>query len=507
MKGCLISQRRFVYIAHELAVLLKERHGVDEFCSYVQVRDGYDFLATQKDLPYTRLLLDEDVHKLYKKEELDLEYLREFEREYGAPNLWAYLSVDRIIRYGQLIREYPNDESPYTYEEMLRIIQVYAKHLIAFLDAEKPDFLFMFQPGALGTLLLGAIAKKRGIPVITTIIPVTTNLVSVSLRYDRLTWVEEIFRKNLTKSSGDIPGYEEAVKFIREFRNRPTVYSKVYKLLVKDGRWKQFDFLLPRNIRGSLSFVFRAFRQWWQNAEKRTDYSTIHPIHYVIDRVKRKLRNLIGVEDLYDEYDTSKPFVFYPLHYEPEIAVLLLSSFDGDQIQIIKRLARSLPVGMYVYVKEHPQMAPFRPRRFYKELKKIPNVKLIRPEIVSFDIIRHASLVAIISGSVGWEAILFGKPVITFGEVFYNALSFVGHSKTPEELPALVLKQLSGSGFTEEELARFVAALFEDGAHCDLLYLWEFEADRQRKRQELVEFAAVLARKIWLVGTHRDPVS
>ena len=193
--------------------------------------------------------------------------------------------------------------------------------------------------------------------------------------------------------------------------------------------------------------------------------------------------------------------MFFPLHFEPELSILLLAPYDTDQINIVKRLARSLPVGMYVYVKEHPQMAPFRPRSFYKEIKKIPNLRLLRPEITGFDVISHANLVAIITGAAGWEASLLGKPVITFGEVFYNALPSVAHSATPEELPALILSQMREGKPNDETLTRFVAALFEDSAPCDLLYLWEFEQDRQKKREGLEEFAELIARKIRLITT------
>ena len=104
MKACLVLQRRFAYVGNEIASLLKERHGISEFCGYVSTRESYDFLRCQKDVAYTSLLLDEDVHEAYKKETIDWEYLAMLEREYGIPNLWPYIENDRIVRYGQLVR-------------------------------------------------------------------------------------------------------------------------------------------------------------------------------------------------------------------------------------------------------------------------------------------------------------------------------------------------------------------------------------------------------------------
>ena len=500
MKGCFVLQRRFLYLGHELAALLKEKGVVNEFCAYVQVRDGRDFLAKQKEIPYTRIILDEDLHKAHKLERLDIPYLERLEHDHGT--LWRYIDVDRIVRLGQLIREYPHDTSPHSHEEILRITQSYAKRIEVFLDEEKPDFIYGYLPGSLGTLLLYAMAKKRGIPVFSTIIPLTKNLVTISERYDRLTGVENLAKKHASMPLAMVPKYAEARAFIDEFRKKPVRYSDVYVHDKSFGRVERFSFLLPHNLTRFISWFFGAFGEWLRNSEKRGDYSTVNPFYYLLDAAWRKLRNLRGVNDLYDVFDSSQPYVFYPLHYEPEMSVLLFAPFDTDQIHIIKRVAQSLPVGVLLYVKEHPQMVKYRPRWYYKELKKIPNVKLIRPELSGFELIQHASLITIISGAAGWEAILLGKPVITFGEFFYNALSFVKHSRTPEELPKLVERQLTDSGFSEEELVRFVAALFEDSAEVDLLHVWELERDASEMRAALRGMADVLAKKI-VLASHR----
>src|SRR3989338_3014275 len=92
MKICLFLHRQFAYMGHNLARLLSEKYGVKEFCGYVQLRSSYDFLTSQKDIMYTDLLLDEDIHRRYVSEKVDMEYLKALEREYGIPNLFAYIA-------------------------------------------------------------------------------------------------------------------------------------------------------------------------------------------------------------------------------------------------------------------------------------------------------------------------------------------------------------------------------------------------------------------------------
>ena len=492
MKGCFVLQRRFAQIGHELAVLLKEKHGISDFCAYVHMRESFQELQKQRDISYSSMILDEDIQKRYKDESLDLEYLKEIEREYG--NVWSFIGADRVVRYGQFVREYPHDTSAYTYKEMLRMVQVFVKEFTKFFDREKPDFIVAYLPGALGTALFYAMAEKRGIPILSIFIPNTRETAVISSKYNRLSWVEEIYKSNLGKGLAHVPHYEEAKKCIEEFREKPGVYSKVYTHIPHAGKSRRFDFLHPRNLYRTVMWVYRMYRDWNRNPEKKTDYTSVHPTYYFIDTIKRKARNLFRAIN-YDAYDLKPPYVYYPLHLEPELAILVMAPFETDQIGVVRRLAQSLPVGMYVYVKEHPQMAPYRPSSFYQQLKKIPNVKLLHPKTSSFDLIKNSRLVATIAGSPGWEALFLGKPVITFGRVFYNALPSVAHSLIPEELPQLVQKQLHHQP-SDEDIIRYLAAIFEDGARCDLYYLWEKVDSGENKRKELVELADVLARKI-----------
>ena len=163
MKGCFILQRRFAYLGHEMVRELMTKYGLVEACAYVQTRESFIFLQKQHDVPYTALILDEDIYAAYKDEELDMTYLQKLEQDYGIPTLWQYINADRIVRSGQLLREYPYDERTLSHEDMLRLVQVYAKKVAAFLDAENPDFIFGPQIASLGTLLLAHMAKKRGV--------------------------------------------------------------------------------------------------------------------------------------------------------------------------------------------------------------------------------------------------------------------------------------------------------------------------------------------------------
>ena len=498
MKGCFLLQRQFAYIGHCLALLLKEKYGFKEFCGYVYVRQSYEFLKSQKDVEYSSLLLDEEIHKLYKNEALNLSFLKKIEEEYGMPNLWHYLAMDRIIMFNQLVREYPYNAPIYTHEEMLRILQVKAREIISFLDKEKPDFIFFSVVGAIGGLLLHEIAKKRGIK--------TLHLIHIGIR-NKFTIINSYYQESgvknlLTAYPNKISDRDaaEVKKFLKKFRNRPFTYDKDSSPQKQPlTRFKQFKFLLPRGAWKSLTFIITALHEYFTKTY-RYDYSYIQPQNYLWDRIKRKTRNLIGADDLYDDPYPSRPFAFFPLHMEPEVATLLRAPFYTDQIHVIKQAARSLPVGYYLYVKDHPRMVVYRPRSYYKELKKIPNVKLLKPSIPIYEILRRAQLIITITGTAGWEGTLLKKPVITFGDAFYNPLSFIKRCRSYEDLPLLVKQQLNDFKYNEAELIKFIAVLFTESVDVDLDYLWEHETDLKKKKAGLEPLARLLAKRLKIIA-------
>src|SRR3989344_4369291 len=220
MKGCFLLQRRWAFMGHNLALILREKYGLDQFCGYVFLRSSYNFLVSQSEINYSSLILEEDLHKKIRDEKIDLQYLNQLEKEYGLPTLWPYITLDRIVISNQLAREYPYNKPKYNHEEILKLVQVTAKTVISFLDKEKPDYMVISAMGTISGLLLYEIAKKRGIKILN----ITANCLPfkcvLSERFEYLTWVEEIFKKNNEHLSlvEKNPNYKESARFLEGFR-------------------------------------------------------------------------------------------------------------------------------------------------------------------------------------------------------------------------------------------------------------------------------------------------
>jgi len=478
MKGCFFLQRNFAKVGHAMAIDLKKRYGLKECCAFVFTRQSYDFLKTQTDVNYTNLLLEEDVHDKYKQEEVNLDYLKNMEKEYGIPNLWPYVLIDRIVMQGQLLREYPYDRPQYSHEEILKIFQATAKEIISFLERERPDFIFFSVVGTIGSYLLYQIAKKKGIQIFfgeTSRFPDSYMLTD---DYSCFHWTEERWQKFQNQiERPDEKKIGQAKKIIADFVQEPKPYlAEASPTQQPIFRRRQFKFASPSQWKKTIYWAWRTWYDYFSGSHRR-DYSTIKPWFHFWDRCQRKLRVLVGYEDLYDEPKKNEDFAFYPLSFEPEMFLLLYAPFATDQLYLIKQLARSLPLYYKLYVKEHPSMVGYRTRKFYRELKKIPNVKLIHPKTISFDLMRRAKLVATVTGTAGWEALFFKKPVITFGYNFFNKLSMVRYCQNTRELPYLVKEQLENYRYQETEFVNFIAALLYDTVPVNMDQLWIHETE------------------------------
>lgn len=135
------------------------------------------------------------------------------------------------------------------------------------------------------------------------------------------------------------------------------------------------------------------------------------------------------------EVDLDQPFVYFPLHLQPEMTTDTWGLDYGDQLLALEELAAALPEGMQIYAKENPKQTRFmREDSFYRRLRLIPNLKYVSPEVPSFELIRRSRCVATISGTAGWEAVLMGKGAIHFGVAWYSSLPGAFRWQGPETL-------------------------------------------------------------------------
>lgn len=497
MKACLFLHRKFAPIGNVLAAHLRQ-YGITEFCSYVSLRSSYNFLKTQKSVVYSKLLSDEDLQKQVASEKLDIQFLKQLETKYGLPNLWPYIYIDRTLTMGIPPHDYRwNPKPPFTHEEMMKTVQVKARAIIKMLEEERPDFVFFSVIGSTAGLLLYHIANAMNIPIIKFSGTRIEQRYNLSLDYKTFNWTNEIF-KQLQSGTCQSRFKKEAKDILENFRLK---INNSHQKFTPNNVFKKYEknlqFLSPKRLFRTIAWVIKISKSY---LNKPKDYSDEIPLYSLYEKLIYKLRLLRGYEHLCSKPIPKEEFAFYPLNYEPEVSLLLYAPFYTDQINLVKQIARSLPVNFKLYVKEHPQMISRRPIAYYKELLKIPNVKIIYPAIPSLEFLQDAKIIFTNNGTAGWEGALLKRPVITFGDNFYNNLSFIKRCDSFEKLPFIIKEQLNNFQYNESELENFVAALIEDSIKMpNFINLWfgEDQTEEIMKQDKgLQELAKFIAQKM-----------
>ena len=172
--------------------------------------------------------------------------------------------------------------------------------------------------------------------------------------------------------------------------------------------------------------------------EKARGYFLRERIGYLW-RQSRSARNILATHKTTLTDLKGQRFVYFPLHMEPEIALQGFSPECFSQLSCIASLARDLPAGTVLAVKETIAALGRRPRDFYEQLAEFKNIVLLRPDQLGLNVAMTADATATITGSGGFEAAVSGRPVISFGRHnLYNILPHVYPITHEEDLyPAL----------------------------------------------------------------------
>jgi len=174
-------------------------------------------------------------------------------------------------------------------------------------------------------------------------------------------------------------------------------------------------------------------------------------------------------KDVFENRILSEKYILFPLHYQPEASTSIWAAYYSDQLSTIKTIARSIPCDYKLYVKEHSVFLGTKTLYFYKELKKLPNVRLINPFSSIYELIKEASVVIVLTSTTGLEAIFLQKPVIIFGSVFYDIAPNVIKVLNINDLPDYIDKAINNFQYDTPNWKKFIYAYLTSGYKTDLI--------------------------------------
>jgi len=232
----------------------------------------------------------------------------------------------------------------------------------------------------------------------------------------------------------------------------PRIAARYYELVNTDS-YRQIK--LAENWQQYLDRMSGAYEESMYNSFRRR-YAIDHKIDYVKlrDTIPRKLMDVItgrrsvfyaralareimtlprrwllrwSYERKALQPDYNAPYIFVPLHVQPERTSVPQGDIFGHQLLMVEILSRALPEGWKLYVKEHPVQLYDRPAYkffrtpvFYDELLQFKNVQLVPSRITARKLIDNARAVAGVTSTTCWEALFRGKPSMLFGHVWFS---------------------------------------------------------------------------------------
>ena len=213
---------------------------------------------------------------------------------------------------------------------------------------------------------------------------------------------------------------------------------------------------------------FIRFKKYYFDKNSKYDYFSRNPFGLSYEKLKKlyyskflqfSSKRIFKNPDI--EYD--KYFLF-PIHMYPEASTLVLSKYYVNQLETIINISKTLPVHTYLYVKEHKSAMGERKFKFFKELKKYPNIKVLSFKENTFELINNSLGIITLSSTVGWEGLLLKKSVIVLGDVFYNdtglTLQVNSYKKLKKVADNIVFKNYTNfDDEYDDKLAYFVHCL------------------------------------------------
>jgi len=271
-----------------------------------------------------------------------------------------------------------------------------------------------------------------------------------------------------------LPFTDEYYRNFRHSLSWPSIATKI----LQQCEWSVYQWIKGRRTVGNYKFSEKIHSL----VQMRTDFNTLMRYRFVS---QEELKN--------------NTFFLLALHVEPESSVGMQSPEMNEQLAAIEFVAKNLPAGTYLAVKEHLAAVGRRPRDFYATIAAIPNVLLVSPYAYALDVARLARGVVVITSTLGMEAAMLGIPVISFGlHNNYNILQHVHTVESWTQLRPLLLQLLSKDAeearkTRQEDGRKYLAAL--KNVCTDLSWMDRASKHREKANAQEVEIIHASLRK------------
>lgn len=371
----------------------------------------------------------------------DLEYLSTFEKKYSI-NLWLLAINERFFSHF-------NDFHKFSYREILLILEQECKLFENILDEVNPDFAITGYTTFHHDQLFFELCKSKRIRTLMlqdTHIGFRRIISDPTKKLDFKNYPNSISTTNLQNFFKKHDTSKEAKELIKTFQNSKIDLLKAILNYLSSNK---------TNVKTHYTYY------------GRSKFNVL--LRMLIYTLRTKYREFFINRYLSYKIDELSPFIYFPLHMEQEQVLLIGAPFYTNQFEVISNIAKSLPIGYKLLVKEHPimKLRGWHSTSFYKKIMALPNIQFLHYSVNNDEILKKCSLVITIRGTTGLDAAFHQKPSVIFTDTTYSALPSVYRLKSIEELPHVIRKSLQIK-VNLMDVARYVDFINENSFECDV---------------------------------------
>ena len=232
-----------------------------------------------------------------------------------------------------------------------------------------------------------------------------------------------------------LPSYEDFEPTPEAMAEATTRVQHVLERTVQLSRPRELSF----GVRRVRNFARLAYRQFLGGASSAA-YLPTFARDYGYQRAQLSLLDRFA-----DRQVPADPAVFYPVHVAQDTQMAIRGAPYMDQPWLIAYLARSLPFGCQLWVKPHPA-APgeVSAAGLLRMRRTFGNMRILHPSVHAHDVLRRASAMVTVNSTTGFEALMFGVPVVTLGGSVYRGRGLTSDVYDPADLPSALAKAVGG---------------------------------------------------------------
>ena len=221
-----------------------------------------------------------------------------------------------------------------------------------------------------------------------------------------------------------------------------------------------------------IRFIEKVSDKYIFNKKEEFDYISVYAFQHV-----KMLLNQFRLRKFYSY--PGKQYIYFPLHVPADMVLTVRSPEYLDQYALLDYIARIIPYGYKLVIKEHPVLVGgVEYSRVKSLLLRHDNICLCHPATNNFKLVESARMVVTINSKAGMEAYVKHKPVIVLGDAFYSTAPGIIKIDNLIDLEGAILQILGNDYFVDQDFIESYLQLIWDNTISG--EIWAMDNDKVR---------------------------